>query len=493
MGIFRGKSQSPHERIVVGVISGVGGTFFVSVFGAIATHEMAFRYGPKEFSIFVTAVALGSVVQNFTDLGLFPVLQRDIARDQLRAPRLMGLVIGLRITLSAIVIPVAAGISLAVYRHHPSSLKIAIFLVLLSLPFTAVQQVISAYYSATARLPTVAVIGVVKQTIFVLLVMLIIFDHFSILYCVAATLTGSIFSTAVSFLLVQRQVQLRFVVDRREWGKMLVETASVGAASILGTFYLNADILILSVMTAPKQVGYYGVAYAVISAFQTIPTLLSIAILPMIVRTARVRLNTVVNTAIVYYAIAGAFVAALGVVCGASVIRLYAGPHFVGAVFPLQILSCGQIFLFMTQGLSSMSIARGHHRKLIQCSLVGFMLNVALNLAIIPHFGIRGSAAATTLCEVLLSMVMAWIIRRDLGVKPHIFRASWKSVVAAAIPCVVLWHWYAHGKASAPIGLFLMVPTAMLFLLVLFLLRGIPGELMPTIRTIMSRKEGRLS
>ncbi len=134
---------------------------------------------------------------------------------------------------------------------------------------------------------------------------------------------------------------------------MLVETTSVGLSSIIGFFYLNADILILSVMVSSGQVGSYGIAYAVVSVFQTIPSILSIAILPTIVHTAEDKLKSVVNAALDYFAIAGALTAALGIVVGASVIRLYAGPHFDSAVVPLQILSAGQIVLFMTQGLSS--------------------------------------------------------------------------------------------------------------------------------------------
>jgi O-antigen/teichoic acid export membrane protein len=212
--------------------------------------------------------------------------------------------------------------------------------------------------------------------------------------------------------------------------------------------------------------------------------------LPMIVHTAEDQLELVINAAMKYFAIAGALTAALGIVIGASVIRLYAGPHFGSAVVPLQILSGGQIVLCMTQGLSSMSIARGHHRKLFQCSLIGLVLNVTLNLILIPSFGIRGSAAATTLCELLLSMVMAFIIRKDLGVTPHIFRASWKAAIAAAVPCVALWHWYAYGKASSPMGFILAIPVVALFALVLLLLRGIPSEVVPAVRGLLFRKEG---
>jgi hypothetical protein len=90
-------------------------------------------------------------------------------------------------------------------------------------------------------------------------------------------------------------------------------------------------------------------------------------------------------------------------------------------------------------------------------------------------------------------MVMARIIRKDLGVTPRIFRASWRAAVAAVVPCAVLWHWYAHGKAASLTGFLLSIPTAALFVLVLFLLRGIPEEVIPTLRSLLFHNESDVS
>ena len=490
---LRGAFDSPQWRLVSGVTSGVGGWIAISVIGAFATHEIALRYGAAGFSIFVAALAFGSVVENFTDLGLFQVLQRDIARDGSRASHLMGLVVGLRLTLSAVVVPISATVALAIYRHHPLSLRIAIILVLLSLPLASVQQVVLAYYSATARLTTTAIVGVIKQFTFVALVVLFIYLHLPVVYCVAASQLGSVVATVLSIIVLRREIRLRPVVDFREWRSMLAETTSVGLSSIIGIFYLNADILLLSVLASSNQLGNYGVAYAVISVFQVFPALLSRAILTKIVQTAEENLSNIVNGVIVYYAIAGSLIASMSVVSGASVIRIYAGSHFGDAVVPLRILSVGQIFLFMSGGLSNIAIARGYHRKLFQSGLIGIVLNVALNLVLIPHYGIRGSAIATTLCEVILSLVMMQIIRRDLKIVVHVVRASWKAILAATAPCLILWHWYGQGGESVQTGVVLIAPTAILFMMVLIFVRGIPPELVSMARSVWQVRNGESS
>ncbi len=61
------------------------------------------------------------------------------------------------------------------------------------------------------------------------------------------------------------------------------------------------------------------------------------------------------------------------------------------------------------------------------------------------------------------------------------------------VPCVVLWHWYGNGRASSPTDLLLAIPVIAMFALVLFLLRGIPSELVPIVRGLLSRDGPRLS
>jgi O-antigen/teichoic acid export membrane protein len=141
----------------------------------------------------------------------------------------------------------------------------------------------------------------------------------------------------------------------------------------------------------------------------------------------------------------------------------------------------------MSSGLSNISIARGFHRKLFQCGLIGLVLNIVLNLALIPHFGIRGSAAATTLCEVVISLVMTRIVRRDLDVTVHIFRTSWKPIIAGAIPCAAQWQWYESGKEGVLTGFVTMIITGCSFLGILALLKGIPRDLTSVIREFIRR------
>jgi O-antigen/teichoic acid export membrane protein len=56
--------------------------------------------------------------------------------------------------------------------------------------------------------------------------------------------------------------------------------------------------------------------------------------------------------------------------------------------------------------------------------MAAFVLNVALNLALIPLFGILGAAVATASAMVFEAGALACQARRRLGVDPLVWRGS---------------------------------------------------------------------
>ncbi|MGB5093712.1 MAG: flippase [Parvibaculum sp.] len=48
------------------------------------------------------------------------------------------------------------------------------------------------------------------------------------------------------------------------------------------------------------------------------------------------------------------------------------------------------------------------------------VLNIVLNLILVPHFGINGAAAATSISVTLATLLLAWFVRRRLGITAFI-------------------------------------------------------------------------
>ena len=66
------------------------------------------------------------------------------------------------------------------------------------------------------------------------------------------------------------------------------------------------------------------------------------------------------------------------------------------------------------------------------------MLNVALNVALVPRYGIEAAAWIALGCELVLLRGSGWLVRRHLGYLPS-FAALARALPAAAAMAAAVW------------------------------------------------------
>jgi O-antigen/teichoic acid export membrane protein len=99
-------------------------------------------------------------------------------------------------------------------------------------------------------------------------------------------------------------------------------------------------------------------------------------------------------------------------IAGPILLTLF-GVKYAAGVAPLQILAGGSLFVFTTWILHAGAISTNLDSRLLLTTIVGLTANVILNLALIPHWGIRGAAWATVIAEGLtVTLLFAQVHRR---------------------------------------------------------------------------------
>jgi O-antigen/teichoic acid export membrane protein len=160
------------------------------------------------------------------------------------------------------------------------------------------------------------------------------------------------------------------------------------------------------------------------------------------------------------------------------------GTHFGASVTPLRILGLGLVFIFMTNGLSSVCLARGHTNSLFKMSLIGLVLNVVLNIITIPTFGIKGAASATLVCEVLSMFIMMYLVSTQVKVRPNLLRAMSRPLGAGVVTCAVLAPIFVRHGLSTGVGLALIPGVCVVYAVALAALRGVPAEIRTAVTSL---------
>lgn len=122
----------------------------------------------------------------------------------------------------------------------------------------------------------------------------------------------------------------------------------------------------------------------------------------------------------------------------AAKVMLLFGTEFVAGSTPLRILSVAQVILTLAAGSALVLSMTGYPKINLLNSVLVFGLNIALNLYLIPRYGIMGAAWATTVALgvlALLRIAEVWAIHR---MQPLTLKHG-KPLLAGILAWAVCW------------------------------------------------------
>lgn len=185
----------------------------------------------------------------------------------------------------------------------------------------------------------------------------------------------------------------------------------------------HIDILMLGVLESTEEIGIYRVVVygATLVAFGL--TAVNMVVAPYFARlyaqgdmVTLQRLITRSAQAVVLLALPAVLVF---LAFGRELIEGIFGPAYATGYWPLVVLSLGQLVNALVGSVGVLLNMTGHERGVA----VGAALNVVLNLALIPSFGMVGAALASTVSLVVWNLILWRTVHRRLGLESSVLGA----------------------------------------------------------------------
>lgn len=213
----------------------------------------------------------------------------------------------------------------------------------------------------------------------------------------------------VIWLLKKRfHVRFRFSFDVQFWRRAFLVVVPFALAGAFTRIYGAFDQVLLSKLASSTALGYYGVAYKMTFALQFLPLALVAALYPAM-SAYYVKDKQMLHRAFtraVYYLIIITIPLSAGVVTLARpfIRTLYTEAYFPSVV-PLQILIASLPFLFVNFPIGSLLNAADRQKRQTLNIALALLVNVVLNIALIPRFEAAGAAFASLVSTVFLFFI----------------------------------------------------------------------------------------
>jgi len=475
------------RRVLLSTSSVMTSTAIIAALGAVSLAVMTKRLGPTRYGEFVIALTFFSTATLITDLGVNALTGREIARTPERAREILGHTLGLRVSLSVLVIPIVAVIAHFAYAASGSTIFVCVVIASLAIPFDALRSVALSYFVAGIRNHVGATLAVLQQVLFVGGVVAVLWLGGGVVLCVTAYLVSTAISSICAYVWVIREVPFRPRFRVEQWRGIIAGSIGIGVIQLVNLLYLKADTLILSVMTTSAQVGIYGVAYAIVSFYGAFASITMTSLLPILTRSSDEELGGLVIRTVRHLMTISVMLATLTWCFAPLAIRLVAGPKYATAYLPLAILATAMVLTYLHVALGVASVARNRHQRIVFVSLACLVLNVVGNVLVIPRWGINGSATVTLISEVVALLGVAYVFQHDVG--PSI---PWPAILPKPLligaTLTVLFYFPLHSTTKGIVltGV-LATCQVVVYLGCLLAIRGLPDDYANALRQLRRR------
>lgn len=190
------------------------------------------------------------------------------------------------------------------------------------------------------------------------------------------------------------------------------------------SIYKIMDKIMLGSMTTMTQVGYYENSEKIIGIPMGMITALGVVMLPRMTNlTENGNFNTIRN----YIEVSLKFIMflSIGVTLGLfgvsqKFIPLFFGEKFINAVPVVSILSFTVLFLSWANVIRTQYLIPQRKDAIyIKSTSLGAIINVIINLFLIPSYGAIGAAIGTLFAEASVALYQTWKVRRELDINAY--------------------------------------------------------------------------
>lgn len=433
------------------------------------------RYlGAEGFGVLSFALAFTGIFGVFADLGLSTLTTREVARDKSLAGKYLGNIAMMKIVLALIAFGIIA-IAINLLGYPEQTIKV-VYLIALSIIFSAFTGMFNSVFQAFEKMEYQSIGGILNSVLMLAGVLIAISQGFNVVgfayiyFIVSAIALG--YSSAIC---VWKFVLPKIDADWKFWKSTIKEALPFGLTGLSGMIYTYTDSVMLSFMKGNEVVGWYNAAYRIVLILLFIPGIINMAIFPSMAKfyiSSENSLKMTCERYLKYMIILGIPIGIGTILLAKKVILLIFGEGYMQSIIALQILIWPLVISFI--GAAYVQLFASTNRQIIITKVSGIcvVVNIILNLLLIPKLSYVGASIATVITEfILITFIFISAYKLGYGIQNKKFvRIIFNVFISSLIMGASIWYFESLNL------LMLVLLATSLYFGTLYIIGGIDKE-----------------
>jgi len=449
---------------------------------------MARYLGAERFGILSFALAFTGIFGIFTDMGLSTVTIREVARDKSLASKYLGNIATIKIILITVTFSLIT-ITINFLGYPDQTIKV-VYIIALSVIFSSFNNMFYSIFKAYEKMEYQA-FGQILSSFIILLSVLFAISHgfniigFALIYLF---LNFIIFGYSLA-ICCWKFVPLKMEIDWSFWKSIIKEALPFGFTTIFYVIYYDIDKVMLSLMVGDTAVGWYAAAYKLVLVLGIVNTALGMSLFPVLSRYFTNNLyNKIIqiNEKSFKYLLTFAVPICLGTTILADKIIIFIfGVEYINSIICLRILIWAE-FIIMIDIFGNILSSINKQKIPMMQTFICTILNIVLNLILIPYYSYIGAAIATLITHVIAIFILYYyVLKNGYGFSKKFIIKVVSKVIIANILIVPFIFYFKY--LSLPL---IIVLVAFIYFLIIYLINIFDKTDVKLITSIINIKRG---
>ena len=421
------------------------------------------KLGPAGFGEYAAILNYIAFFGTLADFGFYWILVKELALypdDKKKSEYITGNILALRSVFALVVLSCAV---VAVYLIPVGlipiltpAVKLGIFMVAIATFWQSLNMTFVAIFQTHYRMDRPVLTELIGRVVSLAVLVPFLSLNRNVAWLVSAMVFGAVVNMILNVLFARPYIKATLQFDFTYWKSIFKESSMLGIVSVLALIYFKIDGLLLSVIKSSTEVGIYAAPYKVIEILNFFPAIFMGLVFTALIQSwkdNKDRAKMLINRSVEAMIVVASPILIGGIVLAKPIMTFISSSDYaqyatytavlfghtvpINGIIILQLLLVAVTIDFFANIFGKGIIAFGSTKLLLWPNIIAVILNIALNLYLIPRWSYAGAALVTVLTELTVLIIQSILIRRFVTVIIP-WDIIWRTALSVLVMGIVL-------------------------------------------------------